>query len=117
MAKFELKDEWIFEAPVVVREPGTGNVFDFVGRFKVLAIPEDGAEDRDLVEAFIGWRGIAHAKSPGGELAETAENRALVIRQPHVRRAIVAAYLEEVHKAAEKNAARPDGAGRPAAVN
>lgn len=111
MAKFVLKEEWRFEAPVIVRDPESGQAFDFVGVFKVL--PADA--ETPILDALVGWRGVGDTRPGNGELAVTDENRALLLKWPHVRSAVVRAYIAEIQKEPEKNAVPPAGAGPAAA--
>lgn len=111
MAKFVLKNDWRFEAPVIVRDPASGQAFDFVGVFQVLPAESQAP----VLDAFVGWRGVGDERAANGELAVTDENRALLLKWPHVRNAIVRAYIAEIQKEPEKNAVPPAGAGPGAA--
>lgn len=109
MPKFVFKKEVTFEAPVVVREPGTGVCFDFVGRYRLAE--RSGNFDEDGVKAFVGWRGIGCDDAPNGELPETEENRRALLAQDHVRFAIIRAYAGELVRYPEKNAEPPAAPG------
>lgn len=115
MPKFVFKKDVTFEAPVVVREPGTGVAFDFVGRFRLAE--RSGNFDDDAVKAFIGWRGIGCDDGPNGELPEIEANRQALLAQDHVRFAIIRAYASELVRYPEKNADAPAAPGPAARPN
>lgn len=115
MAKFVMRDVVRFDAPVVVREPGSGLPFDFIGIFEVADLDEKG--ERDILAAFKGWREIADEGADDGVFAVTPENRARLLKKEHVRLAIIRAYVLELQKLPEKNVETPADAGPAPAAN
>lgn len=109
MPKFVFKKNPVFEAAVVVREPGTGNTFDFIGRFRLVDSTQDF--NADAIKAFVGWRGIGAEDAPNGELPETEENKQALLAQDHVRYAVVRAYAGELVRYPEKNGETPAAPG------
>jgi hypothetical protein len=107
--KFVFRKSVRFEAQVIVREPGSGAVFDFVGVFEI--VPRSGDDDADFRRAFVGWRGIGDEGAPDNELPITEANKAALLGQPHVAHAVARAYFGELVRYPEKNAAAPAAPG------
>lgn len=109
MAKFVFRKSVKFEAQVIVREPGSGAVFDFVGIYEL--VPATGDAEADAVKAFVGWRGIGDESASDNELKVTPENKAALLAQMHVRYAVARTYTTELVRYPEKNVEPPAAPG------